>query len=258
LSSIYLEKCLVPDPKYGLIKFRLSLCYLKTGQVNESKKLVDELIADFPDSLNILSGVVSTCLMLKDINKATQVSENMGKLYPGNPEVFFVKAKIANAESNIKMADEYYLKALQGIPGDMEIISYLAKRYTDQKLWEKVFPLYKNALEKVPNEPVFLEQLGELYLNCPDVKFRNPDRARYYLERAFYSMKSKNFTRISAGKYLSKLFAQENMLDKAIKVINLTLSIANAGKVPETFIQELEDDLEVYRMLLGKPAMKIN
>ena len=251
LASIYYEKCLTLKPEDFTSKFRFAMSQLKLNKAKESIDLFDKLFEENPDSLKILTAQVTAYLTLNDQPKALDVVNKLESISPDFPDVDFLRAKIAVINGDKKKADEYFLRAYQKIPDDVEIIQYIGQMYIEQKLWEKSINHYKNALSVLPVEAAILEEIGDLYLNCPETKFRNTGKAKYYTERAFYSLKSSLQTKISAGKNLSNLYASEGNINKALRIITLTLNMAQSARLPEAEIKEIKSVQQIYNSMSG-------
>ena len=241
LAAVYFEKCLKLEPQNFDSKYRLSLCYMKIEKADESIKILDELHKNNPDSVKVLTAKVTGLLNSGNEDNADLVMKEMDARFPDNPDVYYLKAKIALMEKNKKLSDEYFLKAYDGIYDNIEIIHYVGQIYKNEESWEKCISHYNNALQNLPVEPIILEQLGDLFLNCPEIKLRNAIKAEYYLERAFYSMKSALRTKISAGKNLAKVYSLNKKSDKALEAINMTLYMAKAGNQPDKDTEEIQN-----------------
>jgi Flp pilus assembly protein TadD len=108
-------------------------------------------------------------------------------------------------------------------------------------MWDKSIRHYKKALEFHPNEPIFLEKLGSLLLNCPDISFRNVEAGRIYSERAYIHVRSTPRTTISAGRNLAIAFASQGEFQNAEMVINQTLDMARRENFSEAHMAILEE-----------------
>ena len=249
LASIYYEKCLTLKPEDFTSKFRFAMSQLKLNKAKESIDLFEKLFKENPDSLKILTAQVTAYLTLNDQAKALDIIKKLEGISPDFPDVNFLRAKIAFINSDQKKADEYFSKAYKKIPDDVEIIQYLGQRYVEQKLWEKSINHYKNALIVLPVEATILEEIGDLYLNCPDSKFRDTGKAKYYTERAFYSLLSSLQTKISAGKNLSNLYASEGNINRALRTITIILNMAQSARLPEAEIKEMRSVQQIYNSM---------
>jgi tetratricopeptide (TPR) repeat protein len=188
---------------------------------------------------------------MKEKSKYMDVIKNMETLFKGNPVIFKLKAMNAVIEGNEKLADEYYSLAFKGMPKDKEIIVYLGKRYTDQKLWAKSIDHFKSVLSYYPNEPFFLQQLGDLYLHCPEKNLRDLKQAKYYSERAFYSVMTPKLTWIFAGKNLSEVYSMEKNWQKALTILNMTLNGAKVLNLPDKDIKDMQEKYSVIQKNLN-------
>ena len=251
LASIYYEKCLTLKPDDFTSKFRFAMSQLKLNKVKESIDLFEKLFNENPDSLKILTAQVTAHLTLNDKAKALDIVNKLERISPDFPDVDFLRAKIAVINGNQKEADEYFLRAYQKIPDDIEIIQYLGQRYIEQKLWEKSINHYKNALMVLPIEATILEEIGDLYLNCPETKLRDTEKAKYYTERAFYSLRSTLQTKISVGKNLSNLYASEGNINRALRTITMILNMAQSARLPEAEIKEIKSVQQIYNSMSG-------
>lgn len=241
LAAVYLEQCSKFDPQNIDIKSRLSICYWEIGKAKESVSLVEELLKEKPDSLRVLAFAASRFILMKEKSKAMHIIQNMENLSKNNPLIFKLKALNAVIEGNDKLADEYYLIGFKEMPQDKEIIVYLGKRYIEQKLWKKSIDHFKSALVFYPNEPFFLQQLADLYLNCPETKLRDFKQAKYYSERAFYNMKTPLLTWVNAGKNLAEIYGREKNWQKALTILNRAITGARILNIPDKDIQDMQE-----------------
>ena len=247
-ALMYYERCAVLKPGDTTILHNLAINYSNVGDAKKADVIIEKLLKDQPDDLKFLADAASIYTQLGENGKAQEVIRRIENLTPNDPVINKLKAGIALHDDNYQLADNYYSRYLQKVPNDIEALQYLGLRYIETKSWNKAINHYKNALGYFPNNPVFLEKLGSIYYDCPDIKLRDLTQAGSYLERAYFSIKSSIETRVSAGKNLAGIFAGEKKWEKAISIINTTLIMATRGNLPEQDIKLLTKTMEDYQI----------
>ena len=245
-AVMYYERCAVLKPGDMTILHNLAINYYNIGYGEKAKNMIEKLLKEQPDTLKTLTDASSLLIKLRDKSKALQVIQKIEKLYNNDPVVIKLRAEIALNENNNPLADNYYLAYFKKVPDDMETIQYLGARYLEEKSWNKAITHFKKALEFYPNNPEFLEKLGLLLFTCPNSELRDLTKAKYYLERAYFSIKSSKESRIMAGKNLAGIYAEEKNWNKAFSIINTTRIMAMAANLPDPEFQEILKTTEEY------------
>jgi len=238
-ALMYYERCSKLKPEDITILHNLGINYCNVGDFAKAKIIIEKLIKLQPESLKTLTDVATLFIRMGEKNQALQMIQKIEKLSPNDAVSTKLKAEIALQEGNSRSADQLYLSFLLKVPDDLEAIRYIGKRLLEEKAWNKAFTHFKKALDYYPNNPEFLEQLGSLFFTCPDTRLKNLGQARYFLERAYNSIKSSNETRISAGKNLAEVYAEDKNWNKAISVINTTRILALKANIPDKEIQAM-------------------
>lgn len=247
-AIMYYERCLQLKPDDLTILHNLAINYSNAGDKKNTDICIDRLFMAQPGNNEIIADAAAIYIRMGENDKALPLIRKLEKLTPDNPVIYKLMAGISLNQENHKQADQYYTQFFNRVPDDPETLRYLGLRYLETQSWNKAIGHFKKALEYFPNDALFLEKLGTLYYNCPETKFRDLNQARYYLERAYLSIKSSLEVRISAGKNLAALYASGEKWEKAISVINTTRIMAMRGKYPEAEIRLLTKTMEDYQI----------
>jgi tetratricopeptide (TPR) repeat protein len=246
-AIMYYERCKQLKPDDFTILHNLAINYSNAGDVKNTEILIDKLLTIKPEDTEFIADAAFIYIRLGENDKAMLLIERIKKLTPENPVINKLMAEVSLNEGNHQLAYHYYSKFFNKVPNDPEAIQYLGSRYMENKSWDNAIRHFKKALGYFPNNPLYIEKLGSLYYNCPDTRLRDLNQARYYLERAYLSIKSSAEIRISSGKNLAAVYASEKKWDQAISVITTTRIMAIRGKYPDQEIQLLTKTMEEYK-----------
>lgn len=247
-AIMYYERCKQLKPDDFTILHNLAINYSNARDLKNTEILIDKLLTAKPADTEFIADAASIYIRLGENDKAMSLIERIEKLTPGNPIINKLMAGVSLNENRDQLADHYYSEFFKKVPDDPEVIRYLGLRYIENKSWDTAIRHFGKALEYFPNNPLFIEKLGSLYYNCPDTRFRDLNLARYYLERAYLSIKSSAEIRISSGKDLAAIYASEKRWEQAISVINTTRILAMRAKYPDKEIQLLTKEMEEYKL----------
>jgi tetratricopeptide (TPR) repeat protein len=247
-AIMYYERCRQLKPDDFVILHNLAINYANTGDVKNTEILIDKLLVAKPDDTDFIADAATIYIKLGENDKAMSLIGRIEKLTPDNPIINKLMAGVSLNKNEPQLADQYYIKFFRKVPDDLEAIHYLGMRYIEKKSWNDAIRHYKKGLAYFPNNPSFIEKLGSIYYNCPDISLRDITQARYYLERAYLSIKSSAETRISSGKNLAAIYASENKWEKAIQIVTTIRTMAIMRKYPQYEIIQMTKILEEYKI----------
>jgi tetratricopeptide (TPR) repeat protein len=227
---------------------RLALWLSDRDMNNEAVTLLNEQLKKDPENVTTLTDAIRMFSHLGDKEKARKYLSAIKRISPPVPEVKKLTGEIEENQGNLKVALAIYEEVISSDPKNLFIIRHLVAIYFRDKMWSKLIPHYRLALESYPNEPFLLEGLGKILISCPDTTLRNLDEGREYSERAFINFKSPYTTKISAGKNLATAYAMLGDLQNASKYINITINMAGKVNLSQEIIPYFENMRRRYKI----------
>ncbi len=100
--------------------------------------------------------------------------------YPGNLDLLYSRAMVAESIDNLEMLETDLRTMLQIDPNNSQALNALGYTLTDRTdRHEEALELINKALELRPNDPYYLDSLGWVYYRMGDL-----EKAEYYLREA--------------------------------------------------------------------------
>jgi tetratricopeptide (TPR) repeat protein len=215
--------------KIDLGASRLALWLLLRGKNNDAVMLLSDQLKRDPNNERILIDAVHIYLSLGDKEKAIKYLAYLKQHYPENMEAKKETGLLFEMEGKMKEALSIYEEVVKSGAKDLSIYKYLATIYFRDKLWDKAFQNFRQALNDFPNDPDLLNELGSLLISCPDQNLRNINEGKEYSERSFIHFKSSPPNRIMAAKNIATACAMLGDKQTAFRFINITLDMVIKG-----------------------------
>ncbi len=211
LADLYSQQGLTMEAKS--LYFAVAEKYAEEGMKDQSIELYNKLLEIEPDNLQYR---VKLADLYTDKNK---VEEALG-------EYKIVGDKLLS-QNMVKEATKVFKKALGIDSSNVEMLSALARAYSESDDHESAISLFEDLLKKDGENVEVLIQLGNVYL-----KTNNLDKA----EKAFMTAVSKDSERVDSLLELARILIKKSDLDRAWKVYN---AVVECYKDKNNFIEAI-------------------
>ena len=227
---------------------RLALWLQSAGKNDEAVSLLKDQLSKNPDNERILADAVHFYLNSDDKGKAIQYLNHLKNLYPSDVDALKATALLDEEDGKSMEAQSIFEAISKSEQKDLITFKYLSSIYFKEKLWDKAILNFRSALDKFPNDPDILDELGRLLISCPDPKFRNVDEGREYCERSYINFQCPPPTRIMAAKNLATAYAMIGDKTLTLRFIKITLDLAgqigNRVNISQTDLISYFDNLK--------------
>jgi tetratricopeptide (TPR) repeat protein len=224
----------------------LAIWLLERGMTNDALILINEQLKKDPMNEKVLTNAVYFFLIQGEKEKAAIYLNKLNQISSSNPLALKFEGMIAEKKGEKRTAISKYELSFKIDPKDLANIRGLGDTYIEEKMWNKVIPFFKQALDIYPNEPYLLEGLGRLLITCPDKELRNLQEGKEYSERAFIHRNTPSDSRLSAGISLASAYAGLGDKQKARYYMNVTINIARSVNVSKDYLAQMESLLRQF------------
>lgn len=225
---------------------KLAMCYWYIGDKQTANKILTDAAEMNINNFEMLVEIAFAFSNTENMEKASYYFKKLNQSSPQNPKVQKLAGKIAEKKGDLMTAIKMYESSFKGNQNDAETINSLGEVYMQGKMWDKYITFYKEVVEYNPNNPVYLDNLSDFLLGCPDKSFRNLDEGLEYSKRAFINNYSPPDIMLSSGKNLAVAYATKGDKQNAIQTITKTIEISQRINASENVKQELE---QLYRTI---------
>lgn len=108
-----------PDMASVEVKILQGRALLAVGRREESKVMLDQLLAENPDSAEVLIGLAQHALSEKDLDLANRFSNQAVEKNPENPTAWFFRAQLLQAQGNAAEALAAFERVIQLAPDNL-------------------------------------------------------------------------------------------------------------------------------------------
>ena len=151
------------QPDVAWHRFRLAEIYFFTQKYDKALPLYEKLQEEKPESVQILNRIVAIHMLTKRYEKAMELSDSFLAKFPDSGHAVIVKAKIYISQGYFDLAENVLLpEADKG--KEVTPIVMLAELYRKKNDNEKAVQYYRKALELVPKNINLLMKLAGFYL----------------------------------------------------------------------------------------------
>ncbi|MFQ5661400.1 MAG: XrtA/PEP-CTERM system TPR-repeat protein PrsT [Gammaproteobacteria bacterium] len=194
--------------------YELGIDQLQKGDQNAAKQSMDKILAKQPDHIGALTFLIDLALRGEDHKTARKLLDRIRQTHPEANEINILSGDIALSEGNPGDAIRFYAKALKADesnsvilklsrayiasgnvnkarsvlqdwsedhPDDQEVRLLLASSYQQENLFDKAIILYRQILNKDPNNAMALNNLSWLY-------FKKDDSRAFELAQKAYAL----------------------------------------------------------------------
>jgi tetratricopeptide (TPR) repeat protein len=223
------------------VQKNLAISYFAINDKSKSHEILLDLYRANQNKPHVQADI--TYLMFH-MDLKDQALSNLSKLKQvaaSDPIVLKMSAEIAESKGDLVQAARFYEDSFNKDPKDIKTALYYGNLLAKQKNWAKAINLYYKALDANPNEPEFLERLGNLLITCPELPLRDLEKGKEYCERTFIHISSRPNVLIPAGRNLAYIYASMRDKGKALATIRQTINIARRANAPKLVQKDLED-----------------
>lgn len=151
------------QPEVSWHTFRLAEIYFFIKKYDKALPLYEKLQEEKPESVQILNRIVAIRMMTKEYEKAMELSDSFLAKFPDNGPAVIVKANIYLSQGYFDLAENVLLpEAEKG--KDVTPIVMLAELYQKKNDNEEAAQYYRKALELAPENINVLMRLADFYL----------------------------------------------------------------------------------------------
>lgn len=237
----YLEKALEIRSDEIMVLENQSGCLYVNRKKDEAFAMMDLLIEKYPDDVDVLARITDQLFQFNEREKAMQMLAKLKRMDPSNPTATRISASLALESKDVPAATKLLVASFRGNPKDEKTVRLLGDLYKNQKMWKNYIGMYQTALENSPNNPDFLDRLGEVFITCPDTTVVDYEKGRDYLERAFTHYNCPPQILIGAGSQLAYAYAKLGDMQLANVTISQTVNIGRRLNIPATEQRRLEN-----------------
>ncbi|MGZ3919631.1 MAG: tetratricopeptide repeat protein [Bacteroidia bacterium] len=168
------------DPKNEWYQLLLIDCYNVSKQYNQSLKLRENLVKNFPTHNEFKEDLAIQYNIMGYFDKSLKIYEELEKQYGINEQIILNKTRLFKNQKRYKDAETELLRLSASDPMEPRFYSYLADFYIEQNEFEKAKNMYDRILAIDPNNPIVNLALHDYYSG----QGKNAE-AFEYLKKAF-------------------------------------------------------------------------
>lgn len=222
------KACAEANPKNEWYQLLLIDCYVSLKQYNQSIKLREQLVKNFPGKTEFQEDLAIEYSIVGEYDKSYRIYDELEKTYGINEQITLNKIKLLKSQKKLKETEEELLRLANSSKTEPRYLAYLADFYIEQHQLDKAKEMYDKILLIDPNNPSINLALHDYYsaqgkdneaYDCLKKAFQNPDlevdykidAARYYLARAEKQPESNFYSRgIELCELLVKVHPKES------------------------------------------------
>lgn len=200
------------SPKNEWYQLLLIECYVSLKQYNQSVKLREQLVKNFPGKTEFQEDLAIEYSIIGEYDKSYKIYDELEKAYGVNEQITLNKIKLLKNQKKFKETEAELLRLANSNKTEPRYLAYLADFYIEQQQLDKAKGMYDKILLIDPNNPSINLALHDYYsaqgkdneaFDCLKKAFQNPDlevdykidAARYYLARAEKQPESNFYSR---------------------------------------------------------------
>lgn len=161
-------KAVEASPGDAEIRRRSAEVLLQAKQVDEARRLLDEVVAIKPGDEQALQTLFKIHVFNKDHVAAQAVADAYKTAHPESPQGFYYEGLVAQSLGDVDAAIEGYNAALAVQPQAIQPLSQLVKLLVGSSRRDEAKARLKEAIELTPTHFVAHNLLGEIYLDDGD------------------------------------------------------------------------------------------
>ncbi len=206
------KACAEANPKNEWYQLLLIDCYVSLKQYNQSIKLREQLVKNFPDKTEFQEDLAIEYSIIGEYDKSYKIYNELEKTYGINEQITLNKIKLLKNQKKFKETEDELLRLANSNKTEPRYLAYLADFYIEQQRLDKAKEMYDMILKIDPNNPSINLALHDYYsaqgkddeaFDYLKKAFQNPDlevdykidAARYYFSRAEKQPESNYYAR---------------------------------------------------------------
>ncbi|MBX3164889.1 MAG: hypothetical protein KF900_10460 [Bacteroidetes bacterium] len=155
--------CAEADKKNEWYQLLLVECYNAQGQYNQSVKIREQLVKDFPHRGDFKEDLAIEYAVLGKYDAAYKIYNELEKNYGINEQITINKVKLLRGQRKNKEAEQELIKLSDSDKNETRYYNYLADFYIEQGSLEKAKAMYDKIAEVNPNDPAVHLSLHDYY-----------------------------------------------------------------------------------------------
>lgn len=219
-AIIYAQKAVSLNGENYWYRFLYAHLLQKSNNIDEAVKQYQILSQKNPHNIDLLYNLAGTQLYSGKYEEALKTYNKLEAEVGISEEISLQKQKIYIKLNNIEKAAEELTKLSNHFPDETKYQGYLADMYLVNNMPDKAFEIYKQILEKDPNDPYSHLALYEYYKNKGEKEKASQEIKQVFENKEFnidtkmqilltYYAESESKTEIKQDAYdLSKLLIQ--------------------------------------------------
>lgn len=219
-AIIYAQKAVSLNGENYWYRFLYAHLLQKSNNIDEAVKQYQILSQKNPHNIDLLYNLAGTQLYSGKYEEALKTYNKLEAEVGISEEISLQKQKIYIKLNNIEKAAEELTKLSNQFPDETKYQGYLADMYLVNNMPDKAFEIYKQILEKDPNDPYSHLALYEYYKNKGEKEKASQEIKQVFENKEFnidtkmqilltYYAESESKTEIKQDAYdLSKLLIQ--------------------------------------------------
>ena len=169
------------SPRFEAAQTRYINMLAERGEIDKARLHITYLRMDNPEQA--LQFYLFEAAFLRDNDRPQAAFDLYGEAlekYPGNFELLYSRALVAESLNRLSVVEEDLLSILERDPDNAQALNALGYTLTDRTdRHEEAYAYITRALELKPNDPYYLDSLGWVYYRMGDL-----DNAEKYLRQA--------------------------------------------------------------------------
>ena len=156
------------DPMYRNAEIQVALNYEQMGEGEKSIKLLETLVADFPNDTEAWMALGNIYRARKDFEKGanayTKALATVPKIDPAHWPLFYFRGICYERTKQWPKAEADFKKALELYPDQPMVLNYLGYSWIDQGInLDEGFRMLRRAVEQRPTDGYIVDSLGWAY-----------------------------------------------------------------------------------------------
>jgi len=217
------KACAEANPKNEWYQLLLIDCYVSLKQYNQSIKLREQLVKNFPGKTEFQEDLAIEYSIVGEYDRSYKIYDELEKTYGINEQITLNKIKLLKNQKKFKETEDELLKLAASNKSEPRYLAYLADFYIEQQKLDKAKEMYDQILKIDPNNPSINLALHDYY------SAQGKDNEAYeYLKKAFQNPDLEVDYKIDAAKYYlarAEKQPESNFYSRGIELCELLVKV---------------------------------